>query len=290
MYVDHLNKNGSAVWQTDNFKDLLEEVKTLASVKHGYQTLVIDSITPIYTKLVDDCHAELMRSSRNGRIAIGQEYREAKKRCKQLVDLLKTIDMNVVVLAHAKDKWEDDKVTGTTFDAYDKFDYFSEVVMEAKLEHDPKRNSYDYRATVIKSTLGALPARLKIDFNYATFSKLYEKELKAFTARPVLQQQEVPLQKTAPVHPIPQGPKVKEETRNHLKFLVAQCQIAQDVVNKWFAKAGVSKFDDFTEEQAMRIIDKLEADNFEAKQAWVDFMKVREAYNQEQTEGVAING
>ena len=116
LYVDHLNKNGSAVWQTDNFNDLLEEIKTLASVKHNYQTLVVDSITPIYTKLVDDCHAELLKRSRNGKLAIGQEHREAKKRCKKLVDLLKVLDMNVLVTAHAKDKWEDDKVVGTTFD------------------------------------------------------------------------------------------------------------------------------------------------------------------------------
>jgi hypothetical protein len=83
-------------------------------------------------------------------------------------------------------------------------------------------------------------------------------------------------------------PKVKEETRNHLKFLVAQCQISQEIINKWFKKANITRFDDFTEQQATLIIDKLEADNFDAKQAWIDFVKVREAYNQQQ-EGAQTN-
>jgi ABC-type dipeptide/oligopeptide/nickel transport system ATPase component len=294
LYIAHLNKNDSAVWQTDNFNDLLEEIKTLASVKHNYQTLVIDSITPIYTKLVDDCHAELLRRSKSGKLAIGQEHREAKKRCKKLVDLLKALDMNVVVLAHAKDKWEDDRVVGTTFDAYDKFDYFSEVVMEARLENEPKNNSYSYKATIVKSTLGTLPARLKIDFNYHTFSKLYEKELKAFTPKPVLDQQELLLQKAAKIHSMSKSlntdQKVKQETKDHLKFLVAECQISQEIISKWFNKAGISKWEEFTEEQAILIIDKLEVNNPEAKQSWIDFLEIRESYNQDLTEGAIASG
>jgi hypothetical protein len=292
LYVDHLNKNGSVVWQTDSFDELLKEIKVLASCKHDYQTLVIDSITPIYTKTIAECRAKLLgnKPDNGQKIAFGLDYQKAKAKFKGLVDLLRQLDMNVVITAHSKDVWDDDSVSGTTFDAYDKFDYFSEVVMEAKLEKDEKDNTYKYKAIITKSTIGSLAPNMKIDFSYAVFKKLYEKELAHFTPKPVLlTEEQVPLQKSAQVHPIPQGPKVKEETRNHLKFLVAQCQIAQDVVNKWFAKAGVSKFDDFTEEQATRIIDKLEADSFEAKQAWVDFVKVRESYNQEQTEGVVAH-
>ena len=166
--------------------------------------------------------------------------------------------------------------------------------MEAKLEHDPKNNSYAYKATIVKSTLGALPARLRIDFNYQTFSKLYEKELKAFTPKPALAQQALPLQKAATVNPMQKpvdvGPKIKQETKDHLKFLVAQCHISQDIINKWFSKAGIAQWEEFTEEQAILIIEKLEANNIDAKQAWIDFVKVREDYNQEQAEGVAING
>ena len=83
--------------------------------------------------------------------------------------------------------------------------------------------------------------------------------------------------------------KIKEQTKNHLKFLIGHCQITQEVINNWFKRAGISEWEDFKEETAIRIIEKLESNNFEAKQAWMDFVKVRDLYNQEQTEGVAIN-
>ena len=93
--------------------------------------------------------------------------------------------------------------------------------------------------------------------------------------------------------------KIKEETKNHLKFLIAQCEVPQITVNKWFKKANVTRFEDFTEEQAVKAIEYLESNNFEAKQAWIDFLKVRESYeheqqlqdmtNDEEQQGVAIN-
>lgn len=82
--------------------------------------------------------------------------------------------------------------------------------------------------------------------------------------------------------------KIKEQTKNHLKFLIGHCQITQETINNWFKRAGISEWEDFKEETAIAIIEKLESNNFEAKQAWLDFVRVREAYNQEQ-EGVAIN-
>ena len=83
--------------------------------------------------------------------------------------------------------------------------------------------------------------------------------------------------------------KIKEQTKNHLKFLIGHCQITQEVINNWFKRAGIFEWEDFKEETAIRIIEKLESNNFEAKQAWIDFLKAREAYSQEQTEGVVAH-
>lgn len=84
--------------------------------------------------------------------------------------------------------------------------------------------------------------------------------------------------------------KVCENTGNHLKFLVVQCEVPQTTINKWFKKANVTRLEDFTEEQTVKIIEYLEVNNFEAKQAWVDCVKARESYNQELTEGAIANG
>ena len=126
-------------------------------------------------------------------------------------------------------------------------------------------------AEVVKpaSSVDSVKQKLKAKFN---------------VERPVEAKQVIEVQ----TEPQPQL-KIKEQTKNHLKFLIGHCQITQEVINNWFKRAGISEWEDFKEETAIRIIEKLESNNFEAKQAWMDFVKVRDLYNQEQTEGVAIN-
>lgn len=69
--------------------------------------------------------------------------------------------------------------------------------------------------------------------------------------------------------------KIKEETINHLKFLVAQCQIPQKTVGKWFTKANASNWSDFSERQAQQLIDMLESRYPESAQAWLDVASIR---------------
>ncbi len=277
LYVDHLNKNGAVVWQTDKFDDLLAEVKTLASVKHNYQTLVIDSITPIYTKLVDDCHANLLKLGR--KLRFSEEYQEANKRFKKLTDLLRVLDMNVIVTAHSKDKWEDDKANGTTFDAYKKFDYYFEVVMEAKLEKDPKKDMTYYKAVIKKSTIVSLQPNHKINFSYEEFKRLYDKELQSFTPVPVIQAEETPLKSTAKVHNIPAAKTkietLSEDTKSHLNFLIGELQLSNEVKTQWFDKLKVSSIEELSELKAQHEIQKIEAKYSEAAKAWIEIASIR---------------
>ncbi len=278
LYVDHLNKNDSVVWQTDKFDDLLVEVKTLASVKHNYQTLVIDSITPIYTKLLDDCHANLLKLGR--KLRFSEEYQEANKRFKKLTDLLRVLDMNVIVTAHSKDKWEDDKANGTTFDAYKKFDYYFEVVMEAKLEKDPKKDMTYYKAIIKKSTIVSLQPNHKINFSYEGFKRLYDKELQSFTPVPAIEAEEMPLKSAAKVHPMPKPDqvvkqKMKEETKNHLMFLMGELQLSNEVKAQWFNKLKVSSIEELSEAKVQHEIQKIEEKYPEAAKAWIEIASIR---------------
>jgi len=280
IYADHLNKNDSCVFQTDKFSELMLEIKALASVKHDYQTLVIDSITPIYTKLVDECHVNLMKLNR--KLRFSEEYLEANKKFKKLMDLLRVIDMNVIVTAHSKCKWEDDKATGTTFDAYKKFDYYFEVVMEAKLEHDAKKNNYDYKANIKKSTIISLPPNHAINFSYDEFKHLYDKELKTFSPKPVMQPKvdAVQIVKKDNVVSLPEEPKCSELMSKQLRFLISHCEIPEATVGAWYKKAGINDIGSFTEKQATSLIAMIETDNVGAKQAWDDILKARESYNE----------
>ena len=83
--------------------------------------------------------------------------------------------------------------------------------------------------------------------------------------------------------------KVKEETKNHLKFLAGYCQVPQKRISSWFKKIGLTEnnWDGFTEQQADYLIITLEAENLDSKQAWADFIQARTAYNQQ--EGVTAH-
>ena len=269
LYVDHLNKNGSAVWQTDNFNELMQEIKTLGSVKHSYQTLVIDSITPVYTKLVDDIHVALLKTGR--RLKISEEYQEANKKFKKLTDFLRVLDMNVIVTAHSKDKWDNDdnKLKETTFDAYKKFDYYFEVIMEAKLERDFKKNITDYKAIIKKSTIVTLPPNHKIDFSYENFKRLYEKELQDFTSMPVIEAERTVLQSSSTVQAMSNETKVCEATMKHLSFLMKRNCIEQPIIDKWLKKAGVDSLDKLSELQVIACVKKIESEDSTARRAWV---------------------
>ena len=51
-YVDRINGVGGALFQTTSFDDIVQEVRSLASTEHEYQTLVIDPVTVIYDDMV----------------------------------------------------------------------------------------------------------------------------------------------------------------------------------------------------------------------------------------------
>lgn len=180
-YVENISKNNGVMFQTRSFADLFQEVKTLATVKHEYQTLVIDPITPIYNNLLDECLAR-MEGKKAG---FGQHYQDAGNKFQKLIDLLLTIDMNVVVTAHSKDKYGSDmSVIGTTYDAYKKLDFLFDVVIETITKGNK------YFGISRKSRIISLEPNKEMEFSYQKFHELYEKELQNFNPKPIFAEAE----------------------------------------------------------------------------------------------------
>ena len=99
-YVDNINNNKGALFSTRKFNDLAQELVALSGVEHPYETLVIDSITPIYDDLVEEERDRIKKEGR--RTKISEEYQVANSRFKKMVWLLLDLPMNVVITAHAK--------------------------------------------------------------------------------------------------------------------------------------------------------------------------------------------
>jgi hypothetical protein len=83
---------------SQDFKSVLDEVKSLATTQHGYKTLIIDSFSYLY--MLEAAEAELAGGSEFGR-----DKKEANKPTRQLIKLLEKLDMNVIIICHHKTKW-----------------------------------------------------------------------------------------------------------------------------------------------------------------------------------------
>src|SRR6476660_4022470 len=97
-YDKLITESGAAVFQTTDIQEVIAEVKSLLTERHDYRTLVIDPITTIYNDLLDKCETQVGSD-------FGRHYGAANKTMKRLANLIMSLDMNVVVTAHAKPEY-----------------------------------------------------------------------------------------------------------------------------------------------------------------------------------------
>src|SRR6202023_347906 len=101
-----------------DFSLVLEEVRTLMTTKHDRKTLVIDSVSEL--EGISIAKEEERLDDANKEAKFGAQKKPAIKSMRRLFNYIRSIDMNIILLAHKKDQWEgsgeDRKVTGTTYD------------------------------------------------------------------------------------------------------------------------------------------------------------------------------
>ena len=225
-YVDLINASDGAVLLTQDFDELLEQVKSLMIEKHDYKTLVIDSMTVLYNDLLE-------KSALKNGTDFGRHYGEANKRMKHLFNLLVRIDMNVIITSHAKNEYGQNMVVlGTTFDCYKKLDYLFDLIIELQ------KRGQDRIAIVKGSRLIEFPEDDQFQANYSEFSTRYDKEI---------------LERVAVNEKL-----ATQDQVDHLKHLVDLYKEPQEVIDKWLDKAGAEKFEEMNEVVIQKIIDHME--------------------------------
>jgi hypothetical protein len=272
-YEQNIYTNGGSLFETRNFTELFKEVYTLASVKHDFQTLVIDPITPIYNNLLDSCLTALNKTNRKQ--GYGQHYQEANKQFQRLIELLLKIDMNVIITAHSKDKYGPEmNVIGTTFDAYKKFDFLFDVILETQIQGN------QYTAISRKSRLVSLEPNQVINFSFSEFSSLYKKELESFVSTPLAGESPSP-----PSLSIVNDMKIEQETLNHLVYLIQATEASNELKQKWLDYFEVKTFRDLSEKDALKLIAKIEKNYPDEVQAWQEILEARKSEWWEKNEG-----
>lgn len=231
QYVSQLLKNGGAYFGKDqgsqDFKTVLDEIRELATVKHPYQTLVIDSYSKLYNIAAAEAE-EILGSD------FGRDKKEANKPSRQLLRWIDRLDMTVILICHSKDKWERTKgkeivFSGTTFDGFEKLEFDLDLYIE--VIKTGKERSF----VVKKSRIEALQVGDEYPLNYAKFRDLYGKEIIESESKPIV---------------LATPEQVVEANK-----LIDLLKIDPEQVSKWLSKSEADELSDMTSENIQKIID-----------------------------------
>lgn len=172
-YTDKLKASGGVYFGIEqgsqNFENVIAEVKALATEDHPYRTLVLDSGSKLYD-MARQAAAE------KGGDDYGRDKKEANKPARELMRWIDRIDMNVIIICHELPEWGIDAKgertqIGVTFDAWAKLDY------ELDLALNIKKTGLSRKARVTKSRLIEFEETVNFDWSYESFAQKYGKEI-----------------------------------------------------------------------------------------------------------------
>lgn len=221
-YVKMLSDKEGLIFQTDDLDEIISEVKTLITEKHNFKTLIIDPLTVVYQKMVDE---EAIKPTPDNKdpTAFGRHYTIANRKIKHLLTLCNRLDMNVIFTSHQKIIYNDKMQNlGNTFDCYKKMDYPFDLLVEVQ-------KLGDERVGIIKkSRIKNFPHGDRFSFNYDEIAKRYGKEV---------------LEKISEPKKLADEQKILE-----LQALIKLLNVPQNVVTKWLTKSKSESFEEMEEE------------------------------------------
>jgi hypothetical protein len=212
---------------------VLEQIRLLATTKHKYRTIVIDS----YTKLQNTKIAEKTEAMEKANVdmdkTFGREKKPAIGKTRQMVSWFDRLDMNVILVCHEKDVWSDGKVIGKSFDGYDKLEYELDLVMQIIKQGNSRK------AKIGKCRLKQFREGEVIDWSYPAFAERYGIEVIEAASQPV-------------------SPASAEQIRV-IQELAGIVRLDDETKAKWFEKAGVDTWGEMDAVTIQACIDYLTA-------------------------------
>lgn len=225
-YTDLFEASGSVRLQTTDVDEVVDELRTLATTQHDYKTVCIDPITMLEADLI--LKAEDQYSVGDMRI-----WRDRDRTLKRLVNLLYSLDMNVIVTAHGKIEYGDNmKRLGTTYDGWKRWLFVFDLAIELY------RVGMKPHGLVRKTRLKEFPEGEDFDFSYAAIADRFGKDVVEATSKPI--------------------ELADTEECLRLERLLDSIVVPKGTVERWKTKAGVDDFADMTAAQIAGCIEYLE--------------------------------
>ncbi len=182
-YTDKLKASGGLYLGPDqgsnDFEVVTEEIVTLATTKHPYRTLVIDSYSKLFNTQVSIDFEKMQKAGRDMDKTFGAEKKPAINHTRRWLRWFEKLDMNVILICHERQLWKEGKEAGVTFDGHDKLAY------ELHLALNIFKQGSSRKARVVKSRLTGFPDADVLDWSYAEFANRYGKDIMEASSVPV---------------------------------------------------------------------------------------------------------
>lgn len=181
-YTDKLKASGGAYMGPDqganDFSVVTEEIITLATTKHHFRTLIIDSYSKMMGAAISAEYERMEKAGRDMEKTFGAEKKPALNWTRRWLRWFDKLDMNVVLICHEKDEYKDGKLAGTTFDGWDK------LAHELHLALHIVKQGGSRKARVVKTRLLGFPDAEVFDWGYAAFAERYGRDVMEAEAAP----------------------------------------------------------------------------------------------------------
>lgn len=233
-YTEKLKKSGGVYFGPEDGSldagEVIGQIQALATEDHPYKTVVIDSLSKIYNKIIADEQEKL-----GDKDAFGASKKPAVAFTRRLINWIDRLDMNCLFIAHTKDQWGPGNVgkIGETFDAWEKLAY------ELNLWLAIEKRGTSRVAVVRKSRLLGFPEGEAVPWSYEEFATRYGR--KALEAEP---------KKITLVSP--------EQVQAILKLLDV-VKISDEEISKWLTKAKVDSWEEMDTAMGEKVINFLKA-------------------------------
>lgn len=216
---------------TLDFNFLIEQIQALATEKHPYKTLIIDSITKIYQTAISNEQERL-----GDKDAFGASKKPAVAAMRRLVSWIMKLDMNVLFIAHETAEWGLDPKgnrteIGKVPDTWDKLIY-----------------ELDYSGRVIKTPTGRVMITRKSRLLGFPEGEAFPLEFKEFASR---------YGKDAIEGESKTITLISNDQLNVITRLLTVVKVDPADLDKYFTKCGVEKMEELTVEQGDKLIDGL---------------------------------
>ncbi len=170
QYQSQLEASGSMYVGPDegsqNHEGILQAMKALGTTKHKFTTVIYDSLSKLFDSQVAADTDRMIDAKRDMEKTYGAEKKGAIRFVRRLVRWADLLDLNLILVCHAKDKWVDGKVVDTTFDGWPKLEHELHVAL----------NVVNRKAIVTATRYLEFPKGESFDWNYKEFIKRYGAE------------------------------------------------------------------------------------------------------------------